>query len=189
MKRSTFLVAAAAAVALGMASSWAFGRVVKAKLPQHSRLGALAVWIFKTDDLGEMARYADAVIVGRHAARYPGRTAYSSTGEDALEFELNDFVLTEQPLKGNIIGDTVTVERTSGPGPDGPVFHVGEGHLLFLKKQPGSNFYLVINDEARFLVEPIGRLTSGAPGKVTASLRGRHLEDARALVRTSLQTK
>src|SRR5918994_7869166 len=102
MKRSTFLFAAAAAVALGLASSWAFGRVLKAKLPQHSTRGALAVWVFKTDNLGEMARYADAVIVGRHAARYPGRTAYSSSREDALEFELNDFVLTEQPLKGDI---------------------------------------------------------------------------------------
>lgn len=189
MKRLTFLFAAAAAVALGLVSSWAFGRVLQAQHPPSSHAGRLAVWVFTTDSVDEMARYADIVIVGKLVKRYPGRTAYSDGADHALEFELNDFLLSDEAVKGNGVGHTVTVERLSGTSVDGPVYEIGERYLLFLKKQPESDFYIVVNDEARFHVGPTGRLGSHARGRVAASLRGRRLEEARSLLAASLRTQ
>jgi len=186
MKRLTFSFAVAGSVAFGLASSWAFTRLFSP--PQVRAVAGHAAWVFKTDDLGAMARYADAVIVGTLQARYPGRTAYSSTGEAALDFELNDFLVAEPPMKSDgLLGGIATVERLKGRSFDGGDFNIGARYLLFLKKQPDANIYIVVNDEGRFLVGPRSRLYSGALGQVAGALRGRSLNDARALIRTSLE--
>ncbi len=188
MKRLTFLFAAAGVVALGLASSWAFTRVFRADSPQLSPVAPHAVWVFKTDDLGAMARYADAVIVATLQARYSGRTAYSSNGEVALDFEINDFVVAEPPIKSDAyVGGAATVERLKGRSFDGGDFEIGERYLLFLKKQPDTNIYVVVNDEGRFFVGSRSRLYSAASGQVAATLRGRSLDDARSLIRASLE--
>lgn len=189
MKRLPFVVAALASASLGLASSRALGRVFYAQAPLPPVAGH-AAWVFKTDDVGAMARYADAVIVGTLQGRYQGRTAYSSTGEVALEFELNDFVVTEPPIKSDsYIGGVATVERLKGRSFDGGDFAISERYLLFLKKQPDANVYVVVNDEGRFVVGPRSRLNSAASGQVAATLRGRSLNDARSLIRASLEMR
>lgn len=188
MKRFTYLFAAAGVIAFGLASSWAFTRLLRADSPQLPPIAGHAAWVFKTDDLGAMVRYADAVLVGTLQGRHPGRTAYSSTGEVALDFELNDFLVTEPPIKSDAyVGGIATVERLRGRSFDGGDFQIGARYLLFLKKQPDTSIYIVVNDEARFLVGPRSRLDSAAPGEVAATLRGKSLNDARSLIRASLE--
>jgi hypothetical protein len=162
---------------------------------------ATVTWLFKTPELRQLVRHSDRIVVAEFEQARAGRTAAPPSGGTALEFELNDF-LVHDSLKGGGDGTVVTVERLlrlvppNDPVPAPPVAIDGEGgpfehgvrYLLFLKRQPGSESYYVINDEARYEIRDEERLHLRAHGgPIGKQLRGRPWSQARAIVRAHLQ--
>lgn len=201
MRKRIFVFTALATVGLGLLASWMLGTPLEARLgKQQSR--ARAAWVYKTNDVRQMVRDVDAIAVVRLAKVGRGRTAFSGIGENALDFELNEFAL-EEVLKakasvgGLVAGGTLTLERVgtaqgqSGPvglDHDGGAFETGPRYLLFLTKQPDSEFFVQVNDEGRYLIGPDNRLQSAGEGAVAAALRGRTLEYVRSLIREATGT-
>jgi hypothetical protein len=184
MKGSTFVIATIGVVILG----WIAGSALTVASGAQSGGRSNTAWLYTTDNAGELARYADAVVVARLAVTYPGRVAFSSNGESSLAFELNDFLVVDA-IKGKL-GATITVERVSSIqnrepllfDHDGGPYQLGQNVLLFLKKQKDSPFFYVVNDEARYTIGRGGRLHSRVERPLAASLEGKTLGQVRELL-------
>lgn len=157
-------------------------------------------WVYRTHSLREMVRTADAIVVATFTRALPGRTALSSNGESFVGFELNEFQVDETIKVDRSLEATVTVERTSHHGaagappialnaPDGP-YDPEVRYLLFLKRQPETDHFMVVNEQARYWIGPEQRVRPHARGSVdgavSRALRGRRLATVRALVRTHI---
>lgn len=192
MKRSTLLLTTMTVVALALACSWRFGGAVMAHVVDHQP-SSKAFWAYRTNDAGQMARDVDAVVVVRFSGATPGRTVSSASGESTLQFELVELVV-EAAVKGARRGDSLTVERVSSDGAvqvtfdqDGGPYRVGERYLLFLRKQPGSGFYYLVNDEGRYSIAADDRLRPVAEGRVADQLAGTSLAEARSFLGRALR--
>lgn len=184
-------VAAAVAAVVAFGSGWLlFGMFHEAPVRAFS-----AAWAYRTDDPKLMARDVDAVVVATLVRTSPGRVAYSSDPSDSVPFELNEFRV-EQGWKQLKTGALVTVERVGGAvngervlfDSDGGPYVTGQRYLLFLKKQPGSEVFYLINDEGRYALDGIERLVPAArSGRVADKLRNEPLQKVRALLQSALQ--
>lgn len=188
MRKSTYVFAALAVVALGVATSIGALQLFH----QHDEKRFHTAWKDTFQAPGQMIRSVDAVVVARHTGTSPGRVAFSDNPEDAVPFELNHFVI-EQGMKGLAHGTTLTVERVGGDAngetvfldADGGPYTPGQQYVLFVNKQPESSFYYVVNDEGRFNVEG-GRLASASEGGVAGAMRGMGLRELAGLVTAEL---
>lgn len=192
MQKPAFLLTTVAVVGLALASSWRFGGAVMAHIVDHQP-SSKALWAYRTDNAAKMARDVDAVVVARFSGATLGRTATSSNGESTLQFELNEFVV-EEAIKGTRPGDSLIVERVSGESEkqvifdhDGGPYGEGESYLLFLRRQPGSDVYYLVNDEGRYSITADDRLRPVGEGKVAARLSGTSVAEARSFLVRALR--
>lgn len=148
-----------------------------------------AAWKDKFENLQQMARGTDVVVLARAGAARPGRVAESDGGSDSLPFELVSFTV-ERGFKGARAGDVLTVERVGGSADgesvyfdgDGGAFEPGRRYLLFLKRQDDGSYFYQVNDEGRYHMEG-GRLKAvREDGRVAATLHGRPAAEGFAAV-------
>lgn len=192
MTKRTFSLAAVAVIALAVASSLGSLQLFHQTHDVDARRFHTA-WKDTYAAPGPMVRDVDAIVLARHVGTSPGRVAFSDNPEDAVPFELNHFVV-EQGMKGVKSGATITIERVGGTvngasvilDADGGPYAAGEQYVLFLKKQPESSFYYVVNDQARFGVDREQRLVPASDGAVADALRGATVRDLGAQVRAEL---
>lgn len=203
MKRTTFLLAAVAVAIVGAGVPVTIRALTQVRDFHHSVTGTpgqagiktLATYKSRPPTVQEMTKLADAVVVVTAGNASAGRAVPVDQGGTSyltLQFELVDFVIN-QVLKGGVVG-ALTLERVSDLQNGSPVishhdggrFLPGASYLLFLQRQPESSYYILINDEARFVVGPNGVLNSSGAGPVASRLRGEGLAVAIALVRQSL---
>ena len=189
MKKTTFAIAAVAVIALAVASSLT---VVKAFQHDHNRFHA--AWKDRYTEPVAMMRGVDAIVVARMVGTSPGRIAYSDNPEDVVPFELNHFVV-ERGMKGLPAGAAVTVERVGGDAggatvyldADGGPYQQGETYVLFLNRQPETNFYYLVNDEGRFGLDSRNRLVPVSNGEVAQRMSGMDVNGLAAGVRDALR--
>lgn len=192
MSKRRFLCTAAAVCSVALVSGWASDAlgIDGGKMTTRTH----ASWVYKTTDPVRMARDVDAIVLGTWVGLSPGRVAYSSTAEDALAFELNDFAV-EEVIKGAGVGGSVTVERVASDqlgrtavfNHDGGHFVPGTRYLLFLRKQPDTRFFIQVNDEGRYVIDGNNRLRASGSGKVADALTGRSLADVRTFLQAALR--
>ncbi|MCA1565999.1 MAG: hypothetical protein LC803_10255 [Acidobacteria bacterium] len=150
-----------------------------------------ASWKEHFKDAKALVKSADAVVLARVESIAPGRTAYSSNGDDSLSFEVVNFTVVDG-LKGAKDGSSIAIERVSSNQDgtvayfnfDGGSFEAGGTYLLFLKKQEdGGPYYYQINDQGRFHEEG-GHLRAVAPeDDVAALFNGRTVAEGVAIVK------
>lgn len=192
MKKRTFFLAATAVIALAVASSLGSLQLFHQTHDADAKRFHTA-WKDTYAAPGPMVRDVDAVVVARHIGASPGRVAFSDNPEDAVPFELNHFVV-EQGMKGVKSGAAITIERVGGSvngesvilDADGGPYVAGGQYVLFLKKQPESSFYYVVNDQARFSVDREQRLVPASDGAVAGALRGSSVRELGARVRSEM---
>lgn len=183
MNKSRFLIASVLVSGVALGSAFVVGERL------HTHQGNLfhTAWKDTFDSARSMARGVDVIVVARMVGTSPGRVAYSTDPADALPFELNHFMV-EQTIKGLPAGSALTVERVGGErdgsrivlDTDGGLYEQGEQYLLFLNKQPESDFYYLVNDEGRFRTAPDGTLIAVSPhGAAASELHGATVEQAR----------
>lgn len=192
MKKRTFFLASIAVIALAIASS--LGSVQLLDLDQNASARRFhTAWKDTYAAPGAMVRGVDAIVLARFVGTSPGRVAFSDNPEDAVPFELNHFVV-EQGMKGVKSGAAITIERVGGVAngesiildADGGAYTAGEQYVLFLKKQPESTFYYVVNDQARFDVDRFQQLVPVSDGAVANALRGTSVRDLGGRVRAEM---
>lgn len=148
-----------------------------------------ASYVSKPTTVPDMVRTADLVAVVTALQSSLGRAVV--TEHQSLQFEFVDFRIDEL-LKGEFTA--VTIERLADVQNGRPVilpidggsFAPGTRHLVFLRKQPDSPFYYLLNDEARFSLTSEQRLLSDGQGNVATRLRSLSLAAATNLIRGSL---
>lgn len=195
MKKSTFFLASVAVIALAVASSLGSVQLFHQTHDADAKRFHTA-WKDTYPTPGPMVRDVDAVVLARHVGSSAGRVAFSDNPEDAVPFELNHFVV-EHGMKGVNSGAGITVERVGGVAngesivldADGGSYVAGEQYVLFLKKQPESDFYYVVNDQARFSVDRENRLVPVSDGPVATALRGISVREVGARVRSEMATR
>lgn len=153
-------------------------------------VAAKAHWAAHYKSLKKMVRRMDLVVSGTVLDTRPGRVAYSD-GEDDSVVYTNVLFRVERELKGKASEAVITVEQTGGELPDGSVMSIddggpyepGEQYLLFLKKQPDSDRYYLVNPQGRFHVKR-GRLHSVKPDDpVARRLHRRSQDDSEQMLR------
>lgn len=92
-----------------------------------------------------------------------------------------------------------TIERVAGGGADGQrvlfdsdggAYVEGQRYLLFLKKQPDTEIFYLVNDEGRYAVDEHERLVPAArDGKVAQTLRNRALPAVRTQLQDALRAR
>ena len=192
MKKRTFFLAATAVIALAVASSLGSLQLFHQTHDADAKRFHTA-WKDTYAAPGAMVRGVDAIVMARFVGTSPGRVAFSDNPEDAIPFELNHFVV-EQGMKGVRSGAAITIERVGGVAngesivldADGGAYAAGEQYVLFLKKQPESNFYYVVNDQARFSVDREQRLVPVSDGDVATALGGSSVRELGARVRSEM---
>jgi hypothetical protein len=189
MLKSTFLLSAAGAVVLALASERAVTRTFDSR-PTQSR--HLAVWAYRPQDPAQMARDVDAVVVATLADVRPGRVVYASSELGNLSFELHEFVV-EQAIKGPGAGEILTVERAAGgppealiPDDDGGAYVKGRRYLLFLRRQSTTPLFYLVHPEGRYAVADDGVLTAATEGPVAALLSKQPLKEVLALLQPAV---
>jgi hypothetical protein len=182
-----FITCTLLAALCGLTASAVIGWNLHDKRPR--RLSA-AAWKEKYRSAEELIKGVDVVVLAQAVAVNPGRVAYSANGEDALPFEVVEFIAV-RGLKGVSDGGPVSVERVGGVdndhsiffGDDGGPVEVGGTYLLFLKKQEDGPYYYQVNNQGRFRVEG-GRVNAADPeDEVAASLHGRGLGEVMQAIR------
>lgn len=188
MTKTKFAIAAFLVTLTAVGTSLA---VVESLHPESPRFQA--AWKDVFDQPEAMIRSVDAVVLARHVGTSPGRVAFSSDPGDAVPFELNHFTV-ERGMKGFRPDSALTIERIGGEqngevirmDGDGGPFVAGDMYLLFINKQPESNYYYVVNDEARYAVGSDDRLESSSDGAVSSALRGKSVGEVASLIGRSL---
>jgi len=188
MRKSTFLLSAAAAVVVALASERAVTRTLDGP-PAAARQHAL--WAYHPQDPAQMARDVDAVVVATLAGVRPGRTASASSGAGSLSFELDEFMV-EESIKGSAGGETLFLERVAAlpgelfPEHDGGAYDKGRRYLLFLRKQSTTTLFYLVHPEGRYTVGDDGLVTPAAEGAVAQRLSGQPLKDVVALLQAAV---
>lgn len=185
--RKTFWSIAVAVVFTGLVAGGAIG-VVAGRVEGEPYVRPVWAEVFETPE--QMAAAVDLVVVGRPVTVEPGRVAVSENGEDSLPFQLVEFEVL-RPVKGASGGETLFVERVAESGGDTPSifadldggpFEIGGRYLLFLKRQPDSQYFYQVNHQGRYRVSH-GRLLTAAPSDpVTSALAGKTLDQALVLL-------
>lgn len=194
MKRTTFAVATLAVVAIAVASSLAMVQVFH---DENHGTRFHTSWKDVYAEPSMMIRDVDGLVAARHIGTSPGRVAFSDNPEDAVPFELNHFIV-ERGFKGFSAGDTFTVERVGGAlhgetivlDADGGAYVPGETYVLFVKRQPESDYFYLVNDEGRYSVDARERLVPvSAGGGVSSQLAGMTVGSLAGEVRGALDRK
>jgi len=189
MTRTKFALLAGVAVAGGLAAA-----VLAAPLfqvPTNSPDAMRAVWANDYKSLGQMARDADAVVVARVEETRPGRSVPRSDGSEPLPFTLAE--MSVQTVARGRAPERITVEQTGGEA-EGRIFHVdgdgglyapGQSVVLFLKKQPDTDYYYLSSPQGRFDVVR-GKLRAVNPDDpVSQALDLRGIREAVGLIRAA----
>lgn len=194
MKKSTFFIALLVFAALGVTTSLVSVQVF------HSHDGQMshAAWKDVYESPAAQIRGVDAVVVARHVGTSPGRVVIGENPEDVTPFELNHFVVT-RGMKGLGEGDPLTVERVGGDAnghtilldADGGPYVPGQEYVLFVNRQPESDFYFLVNGEGRYVVSQDGELMAAVEGegRVAPVLSGIAVEQFAAIVDNSLRER
>ncbi len=135
-----------------------------------------------------LARDVDAIVVARLTGTSPGRVAVGDSPQDKVPFELAHFKV-ERALKGST-GPTVVVERVGGVvegqrvvfQSDGGPYVVGQRYALFLKKQPATGLYYLINDQGRYSLGSSGLKPVAESGRVTEAFSGKTLSQFTSMI-------
>ncbi len=190
MSRKNFIVLASVVILAGAALAVVTAPWVRSLLA--SPPGLQAHWAKHYETLGQMVRDADAIVVARVMGTRPGRSMSTSQGAAVLPFTLVD-LRVERAVRGSVAA-LLTLEQTGGfdgertiyiDGDGGP-YDRGEQVLLFLKKQPESGYYYLVNPQGRFAVEN-GILRAASPSDPVAQrLDARGLDEAIGLIRAGL---
>ena len=195
MKRRNFLILTVLVALCGLSVSAMFGlkRHQDEKAQQPLRSKSHAVWKEVYKNVDDMVKGADMIVLAQALDKQPGRVAYSSTGEDALPFEVVSFRVIDN-IKGKKGDAIINVERAGGVDPegnqvyldaDGGDFEVGNSYLLFLKRQEDGPYYYQVNDQGRYQVEG-GRLKGvDKDDEVTVMLDSRPVEEGLRMVKES----
>lgn len=190
MTKKKVYASAFAVTFLALGASFVTGTFIHHQLAADSPRSHMA-WKDVYGSARSMTADVDVVVVGRMVGTSPGRVAHSDDPQDIVPFELSHFV-AERVLKGPIAnGSSVTVERVGGTIAGDTIVMDGDGgpykrdsrYVLFLKKQPGTGFYYLVNDEGRFDVRDGERLTRiASDGNASAELDGLTLDQAARFV-------
>ena len=187
MTRTRFTILACSAAAAGLVAALLVAPRVRMQFSDPP--GMHAMWVDTYQTLGQMVNGVDAIVLGTVQGTRPGRVV--PTGAGMLPFTLVDLVV-EQAIGGQV-GGFITLEQTGGQSGDRSIFIDGDGGeytpggrvLLFLKRQPDTGFYYLVNPQGRFSVEQ-GTLNAVAPDDPLAQqLDTRLLEQAIGLIRAA----
>ena len=136
-----------------------------------------------------MVKDVDAIVLASVTSTQPGRVVTS--GVRTLPFTLVNLQV-ELAIQGDV-GSSITVEQTGGAGEKGVIFIDGDGGaymsgqqvLLFLKEQPDTGLYYLVNPQGRFRVEH-GTLSAVAEDDAVAqTLHARGVGQAIAMIRSA----
>jgi hypothetical protein len=189
MKRKRFVIGASVAVAAGVIAAL----LVAPMITSHVRKppGMQAHWADHYVSLRDMVRDVDAIVFASVLGSRPGRVVSTSAGTAVLPFTLVD-LRVERAIRGQVTG-LITLEQTGGhdgtraiyiDGDGGP-YDRGEQVLLFLKRQPDTGYYYLVNPQGRFAVEK-GRLLAASPDDhVAQRLDTRGVGEAIGLIRSN----
>lgn len=114
-----------------------------------------AHWAELFEQPRDLVRGVDAIVVAQWVGSAPGRVEYEDDGSE-LPFTLNTFRV-ERALKGNLLqGQSFELEQTGGRV-DEAVYSIDDGgpynrgrHLLFLKEQPDTGYFYLVNSQGRY---------------------------------------
>lgn len=189
MKHKRFVIGTLVAVAAGMVAALLVAPEITSRIRKPP--GMRAQWVDHYVSFREMVRDVDAIVLASVLGSRPGRIIPTSGGTAVLPFTLVD-LRVEQAIRGPVTG-LITLEQTGGhvgtraiyiDGDGGP-YEWGEQALLFLKKQPETGYYYLVNPQGRFAVEE-GRLRAASPDDPLAQrLDTRSVAEAIALIRSS----
>lgn len=170
--RKQLVLGTVAVLAVGLFA----GATVGERLAHSQRTLSQAAWAEVFDTPAGLARGVDVVALAQAVSVAPGRIAVSENGEDSLPFELVQFEVLSG-LEGAADYDRLTVERAGGVDlegrsvlldADGGRFEIGGVYLLFLKRQPGSEYYFQVNHQGRYHLDG-NHFESVAPDDVVAA--------------------
>ncbi len=189
MTKKQFTTFASLAAALGVVVALLAVPMVRSHF--ISPPGLQASWAETFDNLGRMTFSSDAVVLATVAGSRPGRVVDTAGGQ--LPFTLVDLSVT-RAIRGDV-GGLITVEQTGGDTLENAIYIHGAGGaylpnqqvILFLKKQPETDYYCLINPQGRFSVEE-GRLVAVTPEDPVAQvLNMKGVNEALGLIRGELQ--
>lgn len=192
ISRKSFWLGTLAVVAAGLVAGVAIGD----RLVHQPRHYAEAAWAQVFSSTADLTHGVDTIVLAQALDTRPGRVAYSDNGEDALPFQVTEFEVI-RPMKGAREYDHIYVERAGGIDPegqqvivdaDGGSFEQGRIYLLFLERQPDSDYFYQVNDQGRYTAEGAHVLAVNPNDPVAASLHGQTVEQAVARVEAALRT-
>lgn len=187
MKKRTSALSLATVVMLAIISAYMRGHDHSEHEHGPAHLSQAADFVFETDDLARLVEHAEVIVVARSLTSLPGRTAYSSNRESGIHFELAEFDI-EQAIKGANRLRRIVVERAHShvdfPDArmdlDGGPYESNSRYLLFLKKQPESTFFYLVNTDARYEIDPEQRLRGIGEGQIARMLHAKALSEVTA---------
>ncbi len=156
--------------------------------PSPSGIRMAAMWANSYSSLEEMRGAVDAVVLATVIRTYPGRTVLTSNGENVLPFTLVDLRVNEV-LRGEVPAE-ITLEQTGGErdglvyfADDGGDYQVGAEQLLFLNRQPDTDYYYLASPQGRFHVNA-GIMTAAVIDEpLAAELSHRDVASVRGIIR------
>jgi hypothetical protein len=152
-----------------------------------------ATWADQYVTLREMASDVDAIVLATVQATQPGRQIITGSGS-VLPFTLVNLQVARS-IRGNLgEGEVFTLEQTGGDvgdrsfsiqGDGGP-YTPGAQVLLFLKQQPETDYFYLVNPQGRFSVQQ-GQLMAADPeDPVSQRLDLRNLDNAINLIKNEI---
>lgn len=136
----------------------------------NDNVTASATWAYlrETTTVEDMYQFVDVTILGKVVGCSPGRVVRSSSGRFNTHFTNVHIQIVEDWSREALPVDELIVSMTGGEATpyfrEAPPFSVGEGYVLFLKKEfisieardanePTPNTYVVVNPNGRYRVE------------------------------------
>lgn len=156
-----------------------------------------AVWKDIFDTPAALAQGVDAIALVTAESTEPGRLAEGDNDSGPTAFVLNHFTVNEA-VKGDLAaGERITVEQTAethadgsvvGIDSDGGAYTPGQQYLLFLQRQPGTEYWYVVSYQGRYNIDG-GRLVGvHAHDAVVTALQFTPLSEALTTVRGQVDT-
>jgi hypothetical protein len=181
MNSKSFCALAVGVLLLGAAAAVVVAPHVHQPAP-GARLAAR--WAHDYRSLDEITRDVDAVVLATVTAVRAGRTAKT------LPFTLVDMEV-DSTIRGEA-GEVITLEQTGGDldgtpymfNDDGGPYEIGEQVLLFLNRQPDTEYYYLVHPKGRFHVDAEdGSLAAVVPDDpVAAELNEKSVKSALRLL-------
>lgn len=148
-------------------------------------------WANNYQSLSAMSREVDAVVLAVVEDTRPGRTIFTSGGQNALPFTLVDLAV-ERVIRGEA-EEFITLEQTGGTfddaafyvDGDGGEYEVGGRVLLFLNQQPETDYYYLAHPQGRFAVQDDELYAVAPDGPAARSLDRRNVQGAIRLIETA----